>query len=487
MTVTPPGLSLLPYQEEGVAFAARRSACLIGDDMGVGKTVQALCADNVVQASRVLILCPASLKTNWKNEAEKWLVAPLSVGIAEGGRWPDTDVVVMNYDILKRHLPKLRSGWDLLIVDECQYLKNPEADRTKFAMRIQASRKLFLSGTPMENRPRELWPILNGIAPQVWPRFHDFGMRYCSGHEEVMILRLNDDDRRLLNAWCIWHNKPAPGRFVSAAMWDSFVKQHPPSRWHTKVKRVWDYDGASNLDELHNRLKNFMIRRKKEDVLKDLPPKRRQVIELSAGKAEVFERATYKEAALLLKQGDQKVAFEKMSEARHKTAVDKIPQCVDFLKLALQSSQKIIVFCHHQDVFFELGKQLDEFNPVGIAGETTSEARAAAVEKFQKDPAVRLFIGTIGAAGVGLTLTAAAHVVFVELDWVPARVLQAEDRAHRYGQKNAVLVQHLVAEGSLDARMARVLVQKLDTITAVLDGRPGNIDWAKDLFPEVGS
>jgi SWI/SNF-related matrix-associated actin-dependent regulator 1 of chromatin subfamily A len=208
------------------------------------------------------------------------------------------------------------------------------------------------------------------------------------------------------------------------------------------------------------------------------------VIELSAsGKALIYERQTYKEAALLLKQGDQKVAFEKMSEARHLTALEKLPQCIEFLEIALQSSQKLIVFCHHKDVFYQLGQALEKYNPVGLAGDTTKEARDIAVQKFQQDPTCRVFIGSIRAAGVGLTLTASSHVVFIELDWVPGKILQAEDRAHRYGQTDSVLIQHLVLEGSLDARMARVLVQKIDTITAVLDGRPGEIDWARELFP----
>lgn len=489
--IVPFGRTYLPYQTEGIAFAARQAACLIADEPGLGKTVQALGVANVTKAARILIICPASLKNNWRIEAERWLVLPLSIGIAAGSRWPEDDVVIVNYDILDRHGPRIRKAeWDLLIVDECQYLKNPETDRTKAVLGrggIPAKRKVFLSGTPMENRPIELWPLLYSLAPQHWGSYHEFGIRYANGREMVQIHRMNAEDWKVFRSWCAFTGRDAPTAMVTARTWEEFTKACKPHPAGLRLRRSWDYRGASNLAELNARLQRFMIRRKKDDVLKDLPPKRRQVIELSPTGVRYLthERKAMKEAVLMLQQDNVQASFEQLSKVRHETTLEKLDQCCDFLSVALESSPKIIVFCHHGDVWGALLARLAKHNPVGISGGSSQRDRIAAVEKFQTDPSCRVFVGTIGAAGVGLTLTAASHVVFVELDYVPAKILQAEDRAHRIGQKNSVLVQHLVLEGSLDARMARILVHKMDVIAQVLD--VPSIDWAADLGLKVSA
>ena len=444
----PEGRAYLPFQRAGIAFASSRPASLIADEMGLGKTIEALGVINADPAiQRVLVVCPATLKLNWVREAERWLVRPARIAIATSQVWPDADVVIINYDILHVHAAALAAtAWDLLVADECHYAKNAKARRAKALYAIRASRRLFLTGTPILNRPSELYPIVHALDSAAWPDFFGFARRYCAAYQ---------------------------GRFG------------------------WDFSGASHLDELQERLRgSIMIRRLKKDVLTELPAKRRQIIEVSAnGAAGVVERERkgwaareaeterlrdavelakagtedeYKHAVEALQAG-ARAAFTEMAKLRHDTALAKAPQVIAHIEDALEGSDgKIVVFAHHHDVVAAIAEALGS-QAVVLTGETPFPARQVAVDRFQSDPACRVFIGSITAAGVGLTLTAASHVVFAELDWVPANITQAEDRLHRIGQTQAVLVQHLVLDGSLDATMARRLVDKQEIIDRALD------------------
>jgi SWI/SNF-related matrix-associated actin-dependent regulator 1 of chromatin subfamily A len=247
----------------------------------------------------------------------------------------------------------------------------------------------------------------------------------------------------------------------------------------------WDYSGASNLDELNERLRStVMIRRLKADVMKELPPKRRQIIELSGAlpKPEV----DYLAAVKALKNPGQ-IAFEEIARVRHEDALAKLPQVIEFIKDALEESEKIVVFAWHRDVIEGLTQALIDFSPVIVTGDTSLKNRQWAIENFQNEPHTRIFIGNIQAAGVGITLTAASHVIFAELDWTPGVVSQAEDRCHRIGQKDFVLVQHLVLSGSIDAKMAKILVAKQEVLDKALDrgvteeaSKP--IDWMEAIL-----
>lgn len=397
---------------------------------------------------RVLIVCPASLKINWQREAIKWLTRPLTVGVADGKCWPQTDVVVINYENVKKRPEIMETEWDLAVLDESHYIKNEKAQRTKATAAIKARRRIALTGTPILNRPIELFTTLNWLDPAEWGSFWTFARRYANAHA---------------------------GRFG------------------------WDLTGASNLDELQKRLRTTcMVRRLKADVLTELPPKRRQVVELQAGRAalqavleersrweadesklrEIKAQAeqakadgndtAYKEAVKALSSA-RMAAFTELAELRHKVALKKVPAAVEFIRDALESSSKIVVFAHHLDVIEALREGLEEFRPVVVTGSVSLDERQRAVDAFQIDPEVRLFLGNIKAAGVGLTLTAASHVLFVELDWTPGWVSQAEDRCHRIGQRDSVLVQHLVLDGSLDANLAKMLVRKQEVSDKALN------------------
>jgi SNF2 family DNA or RNA helicase len=240
-----------------------------------------------------------------------------------------------------------------------------------------------------------------------------------------------------------------------------------------------------------------MVRRLKADVLTELPPKRRQIVPLSAKayktvlKAEtkaqsdidadiealelardlaeaVGDKAAYDEAVQNL-HARHSIAFNEMSMVRHESALAKAPAVADHVDVLLESVDKLIVMAHHHDVVDLLVERLDEYGVVSLTGRDNQASRQDAVDRFQSDPETRVFVGSIQAAGVGLTLTAASLVVFAELDWVPGNMSQAEDRVHRIGQTDSVLIQHVVIDGSIDATMAHTLVGKQAVIDAALD------------------
>jgi len=425
----PAGLAYLPYQKAGIAYAQDRAAVLFGDEMGLGKTIQAIGAINADPSiESILIVAPASLKINWSRELRKWLVRDLSIGIAAGDDLPATQIVIVNYDILVRHRAALDARrWDLLISDEVHYAKNSKAQRTIALLGkngkggIAARKRIFLTGTPIVNRPKELWTLVQALDPaELGSNFFRFHKRYTNAH----------------------HNGYG-----------------------------WDFSGASNLGELQTKLRSkFMIRRLKADVLTELPPKRRQIIAIPAnGAAKVIaaEKAAYEEMVRRLDAGE-KVDFAEMSRVRHDTAVAKIPYLIEHLEECLEAEAKVVCFIHHHDVAQKLKEHFPE--AAFLTGEVASmNKRTEEVDRFQNDPSCKLFIGSIAAAGVGLTLTASSHVVFGELDWVPGNVSQAEDRCHRIGQRESVLVQHLVFDESVDALQAKMIVEKQGVITAALD------------------
>jgi len=435
---SPEGLEYLPFQKAGIAYAQDRDDVLIADDMGLGKTIQALGivnADETIQ--NVLVVCPASLKINWQREAEKWLVRDMPVTVINGTKkktMPDGGVVVMNYDILSKHRPWIDTIlWDLIVYDESHMLKNGKSLRSKKALGfwhrdpekriapIKARRRVFLTGTPILNRPSELWTTVHSLAPEQFPSWKQFVQRYCAAYE---------------------------------------------GRWG------WDVSGASNLDELQDKLRSlFMVRRLKADVLTELPPKMRQVIVFPA-KQSIIRREKKYAATLKDVLGEVSVppiAFEKMSKARHESALDKVDAAVEHIVAVLEEQNKVVVFCHHRDVLARLVAALAAYNPVKLQGGDSAADKQAAVDRFQTDPGCGVFVGSIQAAGVGITLTAASLAVFVELDWTPGIMTQAEDRLHRIGTEGSVLIQHLVFDQSIDARMAEALVEKQAVIEQVLD------------------
>ncbi len=498
---SPKGLDYLPYQKVGIFYAVRQGNALIADEPGLGKTIQAIGTSNAVpEARRILVITPASLKINWQREWQKWCTKGLRVDRVSGGRpenWPtptdeqgnavEPEVVVINFDLVEQHSRKLtETPWDMMIVDEAHALKNEDAKRTKAILGhgngknhvpgIPTKRTLLLTGTPILNRPAEIWSLAHALDPDYFGDKFAFERRYCDGK---------------------------------------------------KTDYGWNARGSSNLQELQRELRaRIMVRRRKSQVLKDLPPKTRQLIELdhpilakanghyakleqaSQTLKDCFERrealkaeaerikamrsddpatkaaqAQYKQTASQLAR-EARVAFYQMSEVRKETALLKVPQVTDLIETTLANG-KLILFCHHAEVVDayvneinnlfrrQAGKRGTPKNIAVVTGKTPNDQRQLEADRFQNDPDCQVFIGTIQAAGTGLTLTEASTVLFAELDWVPGNVSQAEDRAHRIGQLDHVLVYHAVIEGTLDSLMVRRLIEKQEVIDSALDDQTG--------------
>ncbi len=462
--VCPEGLNYLPYQKAGIEFALRRKSTLIADEMGLGKGIQAIGFINVMAVNighippngdryspNILVVCPASLKINWLYELEKWIVSPnLSKDIFPG----EANIQVINYDQLAKLNPEVK--YDLLIGDEAQYIKNPESKRTKLFMEIanRSDRHLLLTGTPILSHTVDLWPLVQICAPEMFdPQkngegFFPFAKRYCDAKKE-------------------YHVKEVTRKGITRKV---------------TTYLGWSFKGATNLDELQEKLRSTcMVRRLKKDVLKELPPKRRQMIILPGTKedADGYSRWVADDWDTAIRQltRGEKIPFEEISRKRHEQGVRKLPAVIHHLVSCLEEGiQKIIVFAHHLDVLGGLYEGLIENYPVTLlTGATSQKDRNFMVDCFQNGKS-RVFIGSVTAAGVGLTLTAASLVVFAEEPWDPATVSQAEDRAHRIGQKDSILVQHLVTDKTIDVKMVKMLIAKQEVADKALD---------RDTMPSV--
>lgn len=427
---SPAGLSYLPFQKTGIEFLASRQYSILADEPGLGKTVQSCGLINLTNPQSVLVICPASMKLVWRDELQKWLKGFYQIGVARGSEWPSgAEIVIINYDILERFELELRQPvWDLLIVDEAHYLKNPysgRCDRVLGRKRIRSNRTVFLTGTPVMNRPIELWSLLYGMDQQTWPGYVEYGKKFCDG------------------------KKRRYGK--------------------TEDDQEWDFSGTSNTDELSQKLKNIMIRRVKSEVLHDLPPKLHQIVHI-----DVEVKAPY-----CPDTATDDMIRGMMAKWRKATGLAKLDAAKKFIADLKATAGKVVVFAYHTEVLQELYKAAGAGGTaVLIHGDTPMDRRHEAVTKFQQDPGISLFLGQITAAGVGLTLTAASHVVFVELDWVPGVMTQAEDRCHRKGQKDCVNVYWLIAEDSLDRLMLLSLQRKRSVVGSVLDEET-EIDFIK--------
>jgi SWI/SNF-related matrix-associated actin-dependent regulator 1 of chromatin subfamily A len=431
----PEGLEYMPFQKAGVAYAANTKACLFADPMGLGKTIQSIGTMNYLGLNRGIVACPASLCFNWEKELLKWHVAKPKVAVLTKALkdFNGVDFLIVSYALLSKveWLKRIAEFGkvDIVVLDECHYLKNPKAKRTKHVLannglRSFATRVHCISGTPIVNRPIEIYPVVKALRPETIDNFtyFQYAIKFCGAYK---------------------------GPFG------------------------WNFNGATNLKELGRRLRsNFMVQRKKEEVLSDLPDKTITMAYLPTGKGEnklIQAYANFNEDELFGKR-TAKVKFEELSKHRRELGIAKIPASIDYIKTQLECGhEKILVFAHHTEVLKGLKEGLKEFGVVEIRGATPGAERQRAVELFQGNKGTKVFLGSITAAGVGLTLTAGSYVIFVEPSYVPGENFQAMDRAHRIGQKNHVLVEFLVQPGSLDERVLKKVLEKQKNIDGVME------------------
>lgn len=550
----PPGLSYRPYQKACVAYAVQRKDTWIGDDMGLGKTVESIGFANYIKPASILIVAPVTLGLNWLEECTKWLCepyVPFIPGTASSRVPPEANLVITNYEKTIGHLVPpveipvslvslsttvredldvdaavarcekkkgrrivvVREGggrysvvrnpadflaakrlgrptvpvtvlpegrdpralktdkiyvdtplssslkqrvWGLGIFDEAHALKNPDAQRSNAVLGPgglydRCKRTLFLTGTPVENRPIEMWPIASRLCPGRFGDWWDFARRYCGLHME------------------------SRGR-----------------------GNVWVADGDTNHSELQQRLRtSILIRRTKDQVLKELPPKCRQLVvlddedvdwskfpelrrwrerfekNLDSGIATLEAARTMEEYQRAAKQlTTAEIPFQEMSRFRHETAVAKLPACLRYTDEILASGlESLVIFAHHTDGVLKKIHEHYGAESCVIYGVTPPAKRMPLVHAFQEGK-VKIFIGGLRAAGTGITLTRAWTAIFFEADWNPAVMRQAEDRLCRIGQKKMVQIIHPVLNGSLDANMVRVVLAKQRVIDRIVDQLP---------------
>lgn len=423
---TPKGLSYFDFQKAGAVFLNARPATLLADEMGLGKTIQAAAFLNLNPKLRnVLIIPPAHLKLNWAKELNKWLVKDYMIQVLSGrsGEEPLIGIVIINYEIIFPRIKRLkRAKWDAVILDEAHYIKNPKSLRGKAIKKLSAKHKIALTGTPNPNRTMDLWAILNWLDSEKWASRNAFGKHYCGG------------------------------------FFDGFG---------------WDFKGASNSSELQEELRStLMIRRLKVEVLTQLPPKRRQIVELPYNGRDFRATEDFKRHINIMDSG-LGPDVESISTIYRELGEEKAPLVAAYVAETARSAGKLVCFAYHRSVIRILEERLtlEGLSVVTVVGDTSMRDREERKDRFQNDPDCNIFLGNMIAAGTGITLTAASLAIFAEQYWVPGVLSQAEDRLHRIGQTDSVLSQHVVLNNGLDALMARTVIEKQEIEEATLNNR----------------
>jgi SWI/SNF-related matrix-associated actin-dependent regulator of chromatin subfamily A-like protein 1 len=435
LDLPPLGGELRPFQRAGVKYALAQRRTFLADEQGLGKTVQALAAlEADADAYPAVVVCPASLKLTWEREAAHWVphrrTAVISGRSARGWERAEADaadIVIVNYDIVDGQLERLAElGLRAAVFDESHYCKEPRARRTKACLRLAAripagGLRLALTGTPILNRPKELVSQLRLIG-----RLDDFG----SGAAMTRRFRGSDALERL--------------------------------HWHLRA--------------------HCYVRRVKADVLPQLPPKRQVTIPVDLSNEAEYRLAErnvvdwLRTQPLDLRDLKAKVAaalrnerLVQLNKLRQLAGRGKLAAALAWIDDFLQSGEPLVVFADHVELQHAL---LDRFpDAAHILGSDDTRARDDAVRAFQSPDGPQLIVCSLRAAGQGLTLTRASNVAFLELDWTPARLAQAEDRCHRIGQGSAVTAWYLVAPETIDETMAELLALKRGVIGAVTDGQ----------------
>jgi SWI/SNF-related matrix-associated actin-dependent regulator 1 of chromatin subfamily A len=446
---------LFPYQVVGADFLAQRTFALLADEMGLGKSAQAIRACDLLFARRILVLCPAIARVNWTREFERFSL----YGLPAWCLFTRTDrtsnqpgITVCSYDLLTEPDIAANLGavpWDVMICDESHYLKTLTTKRTKavlgkHGLLKKAARVWLLSGTPMTNHPGDLWPLLY-VSNTTPLKYEEFTAKFCTGRGTPF---------------------------------------------------GWKITGANHaaIPELKALLAKIMLRRRKTEVLKDLPPITFSAVTVEAGPVdleismfELWKRAGGDEKLMdIIKFQDSTLAnamglvtnrpkaptlrellpvltgMEKsLAELRLHTGLCKVAAAVEMVRNELDAGlDKIVLFACHRMVIEGLREGLRKYGAVTLYGGTPPAKRQINIDKFQKDKRCRVFIANIQAAGTSVTLTAAAEAMFVECDWTPANNAQAAMRVHRIGQTRPVRIRYCSLANSTDEKVTDALRRK---------------------------
>lgn len=410
---------------------------LLAHEMGLGKTIIAIELINRLKLKKILIVCKASIKTNWQRKIDLCLDEPWAYRTYQVNRrvdvipW-DTDITIINYELLTHshifyQLKKMK--FDLMICDEAHYLKNMDTKRTqailaKGGLVFNCDRSLMMTGTPVLNRPAELYPMLKVLAPAVIAPYTDhdaYAKRYCDGWYDAYGLNAK---------------------------------------------------GASNTEELNRKLReHYMIRRTWKDVEIQLPKRRYEMVFIDTTPGVKENLKTLEQAERRdFKHQDLNSDAGGLATLRRETAEAKIDACIDQIKGYVESSGKLVIFAYHHSIIERLKNELKAYNPQVLSGETPQAQRQHSIDVFRREERCKVFIGQIQAAGEGIDgLQSVCHnIVFVEWSWVPGEISQAIARLWRLGQERSVLVRFLIWAHSIEEHMMRVALDKVETIREIV-------------------
>jgi len=438
---------LFPYQKAGVELIDKRfnGRALLADEMGLGKTVQTIAYAKMYKEERpILIVPPASLKINWKKEFDKWLKGTEKIYVMNGQSnvdLPKADIYICNYDILSHRKNQLKKiDFKIMAIDEAHAIKNSKTDRSKAVHELKKgiNKRIAITGTPMLNRPKELFSILNFLRPDSYDNFFWFAKKFCDA------------------------KKTAYG---------------------------WDFTGVSNTKLLHQKLlSEMMIRRKKENVLKDLPKKRREIVYFDLDNKKEYQRAEndfinwlYEISPEKAKKARYNETLVKINYLRQLVVEGKLKSIYQWIDNAIENDVKLVLFAHHRKTIKTIEEKYKDIS-VRVIGGDSAKKKNEAVESFQNNDNIKLFLGNIKAAGVGLTLTAANNVGFIELGWTPGDLRQAEDRSHRIGQNLPVTAWYLLAEKTIDERIYNLIEEKQLVFDKIIDGESEDQEVIKSQF-----
>lgn len=440
-----------PYQREGIAYGLDKKRLIIGDEPGLGKTLQSIGIVDTANAYPCLVICPSSLKINWQREFEKFTdKSALVLDNSVRTTWPYLlkmgmhHVAIVNYESLRKYFvwdikggksfrlkdvvfcPQIRM-FRSVIIDESHRVKDPSAQQTIFTKGITTDKEwiILLSGTPVVNRPEDLVAQLS-----IMGRLQEFGGRT---------------------------------KFMADYCTDPKDKKAEPT---------------VPLSVLSNQLyANCMIRREKAKVLPQLPDKTRVDLYVDISNAPEYNLAAADLAEYLrqytectdweIRRKMRMEALVRFMTLRQLATLGKVAQAVDFIRTFLDSGKKLIVFCSLHEVVDALCKAFPR--AVTVTGRDSAASKQAAVDSFQNNPDVQLIVCSIKAAGVGLTLTASSSVAFLELPWTFCDCCQCEDRAHRIGQKDNVTCYYLLAKGTIDSIVYKLIQDKKNVANQIMN------------------
>jgi len=446
-----------PWQPKAVEFLLANNRCILADDMGLGKTTSSIIASLEAEAKKVLVVCPASVKINWKREIENY--SDDKILIVEGRKWGSTfKYYIINYDIIKNfHTTEKIEGiddfqlianenFDLAIIDEAHYLSNTSAKRTKLLNDIldNIPKVWLLTGTPMTSRPINYFNLLKIINSPVVLNWQHYVRRYCKGFQ---FTTRNPDG--------------SPGR------------------------KVWSTSGHSNLDELRERTKGLVLRRLKTEV-PGLPEKIiiPRFLEMRSTfydeELEEFMRISQEERG----KESISITIARLMKVRQVIAYEKVPYTCELIDEFIEQGKKVIVF-NNFSMPIDMIQEKYPKNSVTLDGRMTQARRQVSIDRFQQDPKIKIFNAQIIAGGVGINLTAAEGVIMNDLSFVPSHHSQAEDRAYRQGQKNNVLVYYPIFENTIEQIVYNILQAKKDVIDQVMGDGEYSEGFSKEVLKAI--